>query len=380
MKSHRPFPLFPAAAVAVAMLSGCSTAKTQSPTAATPPVGAATATNATPQFVFPATLPGRGLKQHDFIFTGEFDTRKKVQTISLVQGGKVTRTYQIPTTDPATGQLSEFSDMHRLSNGDVLYAYKTGWRKVNADGNLIYDFRCPAIGTNAAGRLIYCECHSAVPVGTNEVLFMLNGMPAKLCLLNLKSAKIEWEHVMQTKEPVDEKSIHGQFRNVRMTQSGNYLIAHMNLGKVIEYDPDWNVVWQSTNASSVWQAVRLANGNTLISGNQHAWVREVNPQDQIVWQFGNEDLQGTGIELYGVHQCERLANGDTVMCNWVAGTRGLNKTNDWPRTVQAIEVTSDKKVVWALREWKSPDLGTGSEIQMLDEPGNPADEKQELMR
>ena len=98
-------------------------------------------------------LPGKGLAQHDFIYTGEFDTRKKVQTISLVQGGKVTKTYTIPTTDPSNGQLSEFSDMHRLSNGDVLYAYKTGWRKVDADGNLIYDFKCPSIGTNTDGKL-----------------------------------------------------------------------------------------------------------------------------------------------------------------------------------------------------------------------------------
>ena len=30
-------------------------------------------------------------------------------------------------------------------------------------------------------------------------------------------------------------------------------------------------------------AVRLTNGNTLISGNQHGWVREVNPKGEIVW-------------------------------------------------------------------------------------------------
>lgn len=325
-------------------------------------------------------LPGNGLLQHNFIFTGEFDTRKKVATISLVQDGKVTRTYQIPTTDPATGQLSEFSDLHRLSNGDVLFAYKTGWRKVDPDGNLIYDFKCPAIATNADGKLVYAECHSAQPVGTNNVLFMLNGMPAKLCLFNLRQARVEWEHVMQTKEPVDPKSIHGQFRNVRMTHDGTYLIAHMNLGKVIEYDTNWNVIWMTTNAPSVWQAVRLKNGNTLVSGNQNCFAREISPDDKIVWQFDNNDLKGTGIRLFGVHECERLENGNTILCNWVSGTRGLNKTNDWPKTVQAIEVTPGKQVVWALRQWSNPDLGTGSEIQILDEPGNPADERQELMR
>jgi len=34
-----------------------------------------------------------------------------------------------------------------------------------------------------------------------------------------------------------------------------------------------------------------------------------------------------------------------------------------------LEVTPTKKVVWALREWKHPDLGPASSIQLLDEPG-----------
>jgi len=321
-----------------------------------------------------ANLPGNGPRQHDFIYTGEFDTRKKVATISLVQGGKVTKTYQIPTTDPSNGQLSEFSDLHRLSNGDIVYAYKTGWRKVDADGNVIYDFKCPSdIGPD--GKSYWKECHSAQPFGTNRVLFMLNGHPAKLCLFNIREGRMEMEHVMQTKS--ETGSVHGEFRNVRMTKAGTYLIGHMDLNRVIEYDRDWHTIWETTNAPSVWHAVRLSNGNTLVSGNQHAFARELNPKGEIVWEFGNDDLKGTGIVLYGVHQAVRLQNGNTVLCNWCPGRLGKQKS-DWPKTVQVIEVTPDKKVVWALREWTNPDLGTASCIQMLDEPG--ADEDQDLMR
>jgi len=186
---------------------------------------------------------------------------------------------------------------------------------------------------------------------------------------------MEMEHVMQTKS--ESGSVHGEFRNVRMTKAGTYLIAHMDLNRVIEYDQDWNAIWQTTNAPSVWHAVRLKNGNTLVSGNQNAFAREINPAGEIVWQFGNEDLKGTGIVLYGVHQAVRLQNGNTVLCNWCSGRLGKQKM-DWPKTVQVIEVTPDKKVVWALREWTNPDLGTASCIQMLDEPG--ADEEQDLMR
>lgn len=318
-----------------------------------------------------SVLPGKGLAQHDFLYSGEWDTRKTNQTMFLIKGGKVVWTYEIPIKD-ANGNLSEYSDMHLLSNGDIVFAYKTGWRKINQRKETLYDYQCPALGTNTDGKTIWAECHSAQPIGMDKVLFMQNGLPAKLCLYNLKSGKLEMERVVKTKEPVDAKSIHGQFRNVRMTKAGTYLLAHMNLGKVIEYDQNWNEIWVTTNAPSVWHATRLKNGNTLVSGNQHGFVREISPKDEIVWEVKKGDLPG--IQINGIHQATRLANGNTVICNWTAGV----KKPDWSSIVQLIEVTPDKKVVWAIREWENPDLGPASCIQLLDEPGKA--EEMDLMR
>jgi hypothetical protein len=319
----------------------------------------------------PASLPGKGLSQHDFLYSGEWDTRKTNQTMFLVKGGQVVWTYTIPIKD-ANGNLSEYSDLHRLSNGDIVFAYKTGWRKINARKETLYDYQCPVVATNADGKRVWAECHSAQPIGTDKVLFMQNGMPAQLFLYHLKTGKMEMERVVRTKEPVDAKSIHGQFRNVRMTKAGTFLIAHMNLGRVIEYDRDWNVIWQTTNAPSVWHATRLKSGNTLVSGNQHGFVREITPQDEIVWEVKKGDLGD--IKLNGIHQATRLANGNTILCNWTAGV----KKPDWPSIVQLIEVTPEKKVVWAIREWENPDLGPASCVQLLDEPGKA--EEMDLMR
>ena len=41
------------------------------------------------------------------------------------------------------------------------------------------------------------------------------------------------------------------------------------------------------------------------------------------------------------------------------------------RKVSASEVTPEKKIVWALSQWKDPDLGRAFSIQLLDEPGTP---------
>src|SRR5215212_7445379 len=52
----------------------------------------------------PAVLPGNGLKQHDFLYAGGWDTRKDTQTIFRVMGGRVIWTWSIPIKD-RNGQL-----------------------------------------------------------------------------------------------------------------------------------------------------------------------------------------------------------------------------------------------------------------------------------
>ena len=297
----------------------------------------------------PDVLPGKGLQQHDFLYAGEWDTRKDTQTIFLIQKGKITWTWSIPIKDH-NGQLSEFSDIHRLSNGHILYACKTGAAEVTPDRKIVWSYECPS-GS---------ECHSAQPVGLDKVFLCLNGTPAKAVLINKKTGAVEMEHEIPTARPDDPKSVHGQFRHIRLTKAGTYLLAHLNMGKVIEYDKDWKPIW-SVDAPSTWGAVRLKNGNTLISGNQHGYVREVNAKGETVWEINKDDLPG--FPLYTVHEVVRLSNGNTVICNW----GGFLRKEDWDKVVQVIEVTPDKKVVWALHQWNNPDLGPSSCIQLLDQ-------------
>ena len=81
-----------------------------------------------------------------------------------------------------------------------------------------------------------------------------------------------------------------------------------------------------------------------------------------------------GIKINGVHQAIRLANGNTVICNWTTRV----KKPDWPKIVQLIEVTPQKKVVWAINQWENPDLGPASCIQILGELGKA--EEMDLLR
>lgn len=295
-------------------------------------------------------LPGKGLKQHDFVYAGEWDMRKpKAQSMFVVRSGKVVWQYSIPQFT-ATGHVQEFDDCTMLSNGNIVYACMSGAGIITPEKNIIWQYLCPE-GT---------ETHSCQPIGKDSVLMVLNGPVGKVLIFNTATNKLLKEIVI----PTASTSPHGQFRHVRWTKNKTIMVGLFAEKKVVEFDLNGKELW-SVDAPSAWSAIRLHNGNTLISGDGMGYTREVNPKGETVWEFTRADAPFT---IGNTQTANRLANGNTVICNWIAGN---NKTEEWTGTVQVFEVTPDKKIVWALSEWTNPDLGPATYIQLLDENGNP---------
>jgi hypothetical protein len=288
------------------------------------------------------------MAQHPFLYCGEWQNRStSQQTMYIVRDLKIAWSY----TNPLKGELGDCS---MLSNGSIVFSRQFGASEITPDKKIVWNYDGPE-GT---------EIHTAYPIDSERVLIMQNGNPAKLLVILKATNRVEKELTLATRVPT---GTHGQFRHVRMTREGTFLVAHMDLGKVVEYDQDGKEIW-SVPAPSAWGAVRLKNGNTLISGNQHGYVREVNPQGETVWELNRSDLPG--IPLYTIQEVSRLANGNTLINNWV----GSVPQAEWPQVVQLIEVTPDKKVAWSFRDWTA--LGPASSTQLLDEPG--VAEKREL--
>jgi hypothetical protein len=70
-----------------------------------------------------APLPGKGLAQHPFLYAGEWDTRKPVQTMFVVRDGKVVWSYSIPSSE-------ELGDASMLSNGNIVFSRKVSASEV----------------------------------------------------------------------------------------------------------------------------------------------------------------------------------------------------------------------------------------------------------
>ena len=296
-------------------------------------------------------LPGRGLYEHSFLYAGEWDTRNNLQTMRVVRNGKVVWSYGFPIKD-SNNVIQELGDASMLQNGNIIFSAKTFAALISPDKKILWRYTAPK-GS---------EIHTAQPIGKNKVLIMQNGNPVKpkLMIFNTKTNMVEKEMEIPTTNPANP---HGQFRHIRMTKAGTFLIPNMS-GKVIEYDANGKEIWQVT-APSAWAAVRLKNGNTLISGDAKAFAREVNPKGKTVWEFTQKDVPN--IRIFNIQELTRLDNGNTIICNWCAG---MKNTADWRKTVQVLEVTPDKKVVWALRSWDGDtDLGPSSSIHLLDQKG-----------
>ena len=286
-------------------------------------------------------LPGRGLAQHPMLYAGE-----GYNMIFVVDHGKVVWTY-------STGRGGEIDDVWMLSNGHILFTTQFHVYEVTPRKEIVWHYDAPE-GT---------EVHTCQPIGLDKVMLVSNGLPPKLMIIRKDTGAVEVEHALPAPSPTDTKTVHPQFRRVRVTASGTYLAAHLNMNKVVEYDKDFKPIW-TYEIPTPWSAVRLHNGNTLIDDEHDRLVREVDPQGNTVWEFRQADLP-PGIVFHNIQTADRLANGNTVIFSSTGGA----KREDRPNIIQIVEVTPDKKVVWVLQDWKN--LGPATTAQFLDEPGIP---------
>jgi hypothetical protein len=286
----------------------------------------------------PAVLPGQGLAQHDFVYSGEAHEER----LSIVRGGQVVWSY----VHPGRGEIS---DAVLEPDGDILFAHQFGITEITPDKKVIWNFDAPA----------NTEIHTAQPLGTNRVFFIQNGNPAKFIVMNKITGGIEHQFALMAK---DTNSVHRQFRRARLTAAGTILVAHLDLGKVAEYDWNGKMLW-SYDVTNCWSAEPLANGNILVATSGAQFVREINRQGATVWEWTPADAPE--YKFANTQTAVRLPDGNTIINNWFEHLPDNLELGNAP--VQAVEVTPGKKVVWALRSWTPPaDLGPATTIQILD--------------
>jgi hypothetical protein len=287
------------------------------------------------------SLPGQGINQYNFLYAGEWQNSAMTnQTMYIVKDGKIAWSYVMP-------QEGEYGDATMLSNGNIVFSRKSGASEITRNKKIVWNYDAPPNS----------EIHSCQPLGLDKVFIMLNAVPAKAMIINTSTNNVEKELII----PTAGTGTHGMFRHCRYTKDGTFLIAQMDMNKVNEYDTTGKLIW-SVDSPSPWAAVRLKSGNTLISGNGNGFVREVDKQGNIVWEYSRADAPAW-LKIYTVQAADRLDNGNTIISNWIGGGA---PDDEKKKSIQFFEVTPGKKIVWALSQWDNPNLNNATAIQLLD--------------
>ena len=148
--------------------------------------------------------------------------------------------------------------------------------------------------------------------------------------------------VHETPLQPETENAHMQTRMARQLKNGNYLVPHLLAFAVKEYTPDGKVVATlRTDLAELggrpaenwpFTAIRLDNGNTLVSLTHGNKVAEFTSSGGIAWKVTNDDVGGIFKDPCG---SQRLANGNTVV-----GSHAANQG------VSMVEVNHDRKIVW----------------------------------
>ena len=222
-------------------------------------------------------------------------------------------------------------DAWALPNGNVLFSHRYGVLEMDPAKETVWEYNLeqkPPI-----------ELHSCQPLADGRLL-MLECSENRLFEID-RAGQIHREIVLTG----IKRGVHNRYGVARKTLEGTYLVPYVLEGKVVEFSLSGEIIREihipNLTKSYIWYAERLSNGNTLVSTGHDLRVLEIDPDDNIVWELHESDLPG--IQLFCLMGVQRLPDGNTLICN------GDFHIKELPRgEVMIFEVTPEKEVVWKL--------------------------------
>ena len=278
-----------------------------------------------------ATSPGAAPYAPGHAFACTDYTRGKVCIVS--REGKVEWEYPAPNCN----------DLTVLPNGNLLFNSGHGVREVTRAKEVVFDYQ-------SKSEIYACQ---RLPDGNT---FVGECNAGRLLTVNPKGEIVREVRLL----PEGRDGGHAYMRNARLLDNGHYLVAHFGERVVREYDAAGGILREIPAPGGPHSIIRLPNGNTVVSCGDNkgvAQVIEVNPQGDTVWQVRGDEVPG--ISLKFAAGIQRLANGNTLICNWLGH-------GQFGKSAHLIEITPDKRAVWSFADHQA--MRTISNAVLLTEP------------
>lgn len=218
----------------------------------------------------------------------------------------------------AEAELPHPQDCTVTESGEIVTSVYRGLVSMGLDQQIHWRYEIPKGAENCL----------AYPLGNDQFLVGLEG-PTQLREVN-KDGEVLKEIQLSTTYP----KVHAQFRGCRKTSDGTYLVPFYMEGAVREYNAAGEVVRDLGKFRRPVGALRLENGNTLIS--YFKGIVEIDPTGAKVWEFvPGRIAKFKGLQPAGLAQ---LKNGNII------GKFYHSKAN----APCLIEITPEKEIVSSL--------------------------------
>jgi hypothetical protein len=240
-----------------------------------------------------------------------------------------------------------------MPNGNFLFAHSRGVMEKKSDGTTVWEYKAGQ-GT---------EVHSCQPLPNGNVLLVENG-PCRLLEVDT-TGTIKKEIALA--RPPEAVKVHDQFRGVRQSADGHYLVSRKGEHELEELDANGKSLRRIPVPGDIHMALKLPNGNLLLALGESGKIQELDAALKVVWELSGDEVPDNPLRL--VTGFQRLPNGNTIVCNYL-GHGFLGKQP------HLFEITRDKKVVWQFADHAN--FKTVNQIQVTDIPGNV--QKREVLR
>ncbi len=243
--------------------------------------------------------------------------------------------------------INDCKDLWVLPNGNILFCAKGGEGKkgyrvvvVNRNKETVFEYKSNT------------EIHTCHYTPTGNILFVeagLDGNQPHIIEMTIEGKEVRTLSL----KTIITKGTHWQCRFMRLLENGNFIVCHTGEGKVKEYDSNGKVL-SELKAKSAMSAIRLKNGNTVVSSS-NGIITEYDKEKKIVRSITKENapkeckkFRPAGIQI--------LPNGNIVCCNAVPGGN-----------ISMIEFDKDNNVIDIT---KTKVIGPVVRLQILDSTDN----------
>ncbi len=163
-------------------------------------------------------------------------------------------------------------------------------------------------------------------------------------------------------------------RLIRQTEQGTYLMSCNDRIREGSRDGRYLREFPMAGFYHAWKAVRLPNGNLLVTAGYGAFVVELDSAGKAVRQFGGKDRLPESVRPFFYAMFQLLPGGNIVLANWQGHGPGFGRSG-----VQLLEFDSAGEMVWS---WSQAELISSLQgVLVLDglDPGLLHDERGGVM-